>query len=157
PSREGEARENRTEQSWRRRADFAHELRACRGSCVAFGRDRTVRDVILPDYLAPGLRVVFCGTTVGERSGERGHYYAGAGNEFWKLLFESGLTPLPLRPEEDSRVLEFEIGLTDLAKHVSASSDAGLRKHYDVDAFIRKIEEFKPRWVAFHGKEAAKV
>jgi TDG/mug DNA glycosylase family protein len=113
--------------------------------------------VILPDYLGPDLRVEFCGTAVGERSGERGHCYAGAGNEFWKLLFESGLIRLPLRPEDDSRILEFEIGLTDLAKLVSASSDAGLRRHYDVDGLIRKIEAFKPRWVAFHGKEAAKV
>lgn len=112
--------------------------------------------MILPDYLAPGLRVVICGTAAGETSGERGHYYAGPGNEFWKLLFESGLSE-PLRPEEDSLITESGIGLTDLAKRVAASSDAGLRGRYDVDGFIRKIEHFKPQWVAFHGKEAAKV
>lgn len=113
--------------------------------------------MILPDYLAPGLRVVFCGTAAGEKSAERGHYYAGPGNEFWKLLFESGLTGPPLTPEDDSRVNEFGIGLTDLAKLVASSSDAGLRSYYDVEGFTQKIETFKPGWVAFHGKEAAKV
>jgi TDG/mug DNA glycosylase family protein len=113
--------------------------------------------VILPDYLAPGLRVVFCGTAAGEKSAERGHYYAGRGNEFWKLLFESHLTSSPLSPEMDSRVTEFEVGLTDLAKLVASSSDAKLRAHYDVEGFVRKIETFKPYWVAFHGKTAAKV
>ena len=111
--------------------------------------------MILPDYLAPRLQVVICGTAAGEKSGERGHYYAGPGNEFWKLLFESGLTE-PLRPEEDSQITKSGIGLTDLAKLVAASSDAGLREHYDVELFIWKIAQFKPAVVAFHGKEAAK-
>jgi double-stranded uracil-DNA glycosylase len=57
----------------------------------------------------------------------------------------------------DYRVLEFGVGLTDLAKKIAASSDRGLRKHYDVDAFVAKIERYGPAWVAFHGKEAAKA
>jgi len=97
--------------------------------------------------------VVICGTAAGKTSGERGHYYGGPGNDFWKFLFESGLTTPSLGPEQDSRVTEFEIGLTDLAKLVAASSDAGLREHYDVMGFIRKVEQFKPGVVAFHGKE----
>jgi double-stranded uracil-DNA glycosylase len=31
---------------------------------------------VLPDILAPGLDVVFCGTAPGERSAARGHYFA---------------------------------------------------------------------------------
>lgn len=80
---------------------------------------------VLPDYLAPGLRVVFCGTAVGETSAKRGHYYAGPGNEFWPLLYESGLVSEPLTPQDDARIVEFGIGLTDLAKRIAASSDAG--------------------------------
>jgi TDG/mug DNA glycosylase family protein len=111
--------------------------------------------MILRDYLAPGLRVVFCGTAAGEKSGKVRHYYAGDGNDFWRFLFESGLTSTRLAPAEDGRVLEFGIGLTDLAKLVASSSDRGLRPHYDVAGFVRKMEEFSPRLVAFHGKEAA--
>jgi hypothetical protein len=41
---------------------------------------------ILPDYLAPNLRLVFYGTVVANRSADVGHYYAGNGNEFWEKL-----------------------------------------------------------------------
>jgi G:T/U-mismatch repair DNA glycosylase len=49
------------------------------------------------------------------------------------------------------------VGLTDLVKTIAASSDRGLRGHYDVDAFVSKIERYRPNWVAFHGKEAARA
>jgi G:T/U-mismatch repair DNA glycosylase len=57
---------------------------------------------VLPDYLAPGLRIVFCGTAVSTASAERGHYYAGPGNEFWSFLHRSGLTPVLLSPDRSS-------------------------------------------------------
>jgi TDG/mug DNA glycosylase family protein len=65
---------------------------------------------VLPDYLAPGLRVVFCGTAVSATSAARGHYYAGPGNEFWPLLHQSGLTPVLLTPDDDAHVLDFGLG-----------------------------------------------
>lgn len=112
---------------------------------------------ILPDYLRPGLTIVFCGTAVGTKSASRGHYYAGPGNDFWRFLHEAGITPVRLRPEEDHRLYEVGCGLTDLAKDVIASSDAGLRPHYRAEEFIAKVEGYCPAWVAFHGKEAARV
>jgi len=112
---------------------------------------------VLPGYLAPGLRVVFCGTAVSTTSAARGHYYAGPGNEFWPFLHQSGLTPVRLTPDQDACILEFGLGLTDLAKSVAASSDAGLGSHYDIDAVVEKIERFAPRWLAFHGKTAGGV
>ena len=112
---------------------------------------------VLPDYLAPGLRIVFCGTAASTTSAKRGHYYAGQGNEFWPCLHQARLTPVLLTPEEDARVLEFRLGLTDLAKHTAASNDVGLDRHYDVEGLIEKIELFSPRCLAFHGKTAAKV
>jgi TDG/mug DNA glycosylase family protein len=111
----------------------------------------------LPDYLAPDLRVVFCGTAAGTTSASLGHYYAGNGNLFWTYLYRARITAEPLFPSSDRRVLEFGVGLTDLAKKVAASSDRGLRQHYDVPSFIAKIERYQPLWVAFHGKEAANV
>jgi TDG/mug DNA glycosylase family protein len=111
----------------------------------------------LPDYLAPRLRVVFCGTAAGTTSASRGHYYAGPGNLFWTYLYQARITTEPLFPSTDHRVLEFGVGLTDLAKKVAASSDRDLRPHYDVAGFVTKIERYEPSWVAFHGKEAAKI
>lgn len=110
---------------------------------------------ILPDYLAPELCTVFCGTAAGTTSALRGHYYCGRGNEFWRLLHESGLTPERLRSEDDYRVLEFGLGLTDLNKADAQSFDRGLA--YDVPTFVGRIAQFAPKWVAFHGKEAAKA
>lgn len=112
---------------------------------------------VLPDYLAPGLRVVFCGTAVSTTSAARGHYYAGPGNEFWPLLHESGLTPVRLTPDDDGRIPEFGLGLTDLAKKIAASTDAGLGSHYDIEGFVAKIDRFAPRWLAFHGKAAGRA
>jgi len=111
----------------------------------------------LPDYLAPSLRVVICGTAAGKTSASLGHYYAGAGNLFWTYLYRARITTEPLFPSTDHRVLEFGVGLTDLAKKIAASSDHGLRGHYDVDVFVSKVERYRPSWVAFHGKEAAKA
>jgi TDG/mug DNA glycosylase family protein len=111
----------------------------------------------LPDYLAPGLRVVFCGTAVGTRSAEVGGYYAGPGNEFWGTLYEVGLVSVPLGPHLSERVLEFGIGLTDLAKRVAQSSDRGLASEYDVEGFTERMGRFAPKWIAFHGKTAGNV
>jgi TDG/mug DNA glycosylase family protein len=111
----------------------------------------------LPDLLAEGLRVVICGTAAARTSAGVGHYYAGPGNMFWTYPYRSGITSEPLFPSTDKRVLEFGIGLTDLAKTVASSSDRGLRPHYDVDGLVAKVERFQPAWVAFHGKEAART
>jgi double-stranded uracil-DNA glycosylase len=55
---------------------------------------------VLPDLLAPGLRIVFCGTAAGTISAARGAYYAHPQNRFWSVLETNGLTPRLLKPEE---------------------------------------------------------
>lgn len=109
----------------------------------------------LPDILAPNLRVVFCGTAVGERSAQRGHYYAGPGNDFWRLLHDTGLTPHLLRPDDDVTLPTYGLGLTDLAQNVAQSHDRGLT--YDAQSLVRKLEQYQPRCVAFTSKAAGKA
>ena len=109
---------------------------------------------VLPDILTTGLRVVFCGTAVGEQSAARGHYYAGRGNDFWRLLSDTGLTPRLLGPDEDGSLPRHGIGMTDLAKHVAQSHDRGLV--YDLPALRAKLESYAPAWVAFTSKEAGR-
>lgn len=113
---------------------------------------------MLPDYLKEDLDVVFVGTSVATASASRGHYYAGPGNKFWEFLWEADLTGERLLvPEQDAKVLEYRIGLTDVVKGRASSSDSLLRSSdYDVPGFIGKIEAFKPFVVAFNGKQAAK-
>ena len=110
----------------------------------------------LPDYLRPGLKLVFVGFNPGERSARVGHYYAGRGNQFWNFLFQSGLVPEPLRPEDDHRVLEFGIGLTDVVKRWSSSSSS-LRVqdyHEGIPRLLEKLQKAAPGVVAFNGKTA---
>jgi len=114
---------------------------------------------VLPDHLAPNLRVVFCGTAASARSAYVRHYYAGPGNEFWPLLYASGILPVSLTPERDAEVLQYGVGLTDLAKKRStASRDSDLAPgDFDVRALVLRIQSFAPAWLAFHGKTAAKI
>jgi TDG/mug DNA glycosylase family protein len=109
--------------------------------------------MVLPDILAPGLRLVLVGTAAGTLSDTRGHYYSRPGNDFWRLLHESGLTPKLLRPDEDATLPMFGIGLTDLNKTVAQDHDRGLE--YDVPGFLSRVQQCRPAWIAFNGKTAA--
>ncbi len=109
---------------------------------------------VLPDYLRPGLKLVFVGFNPGERSARIGHYYAGRGNQFWNFLFQSGLVPEPLQPEDDSRILEFGIGLTDVVKRWSNSSSSLRARDYrqGIPRLLEKLQKAAPGVVAFNGK-----
>jgi double-stranded uracil-DNA glycosylase len=110
----------------------------------------------LPDYLSPGLKLVFIGFNPGERSARIGHYYAGRGNQFWNFLYESGLTPVRLTPEEDFRILEFGIGMTDMVKRWSRTiSDLGKADFQQgIPELKTKLLGFSPEVIAFNGKTA---
>lgn len=112
---------------------------------------------VLPDVLRFGLKVVFCGTASGTKSRNVGYYYAGAGNRFWGVLYETGLTPRKFSPRECYSLTKYGIGLTDLAKNSSGRDKAILKADFDIVSFRAKIEKFAPKVVAFNGKKAAKV
>lgn len=122
-----------------------------RGWTLAFG----VIMSVLPDVMAANLAVVFCGTAVGSASARRGAYYADPGNAFWPTLFEIGLTPRLLEPNEYPQILDYGLGLTDLAKHVSGSDHSLSESDFDRRGLRAKIESYEPRILAFTGKRAA--
>lgn len=117
----------------------------------------TSRKQVLPDVLAPSLAVVFCGTAPGTRSAREHAYYAHPGNYFWRTLFEVGLTPRRLSPGEFREVLQFGIGLTDVAKHHFGSDSALPREAFDAVALHRKLARRRPGIVAFTSKNAARA
>ncbi len=108
----------------------------------------------LPDYLRSGMKLVVVGFNPGEASARAGHYYAGRGNSFWPLMYQSGVIPEPLEPEDDRRVIEFGIGLTDLVKRPSRGIEEIRREEYSEGRVLlaQKLEEHAPRVVAFNGK-----
>ena len=113
--------------------------------------------MVLPDVLETGLKVVFCGTAVGDRSAQRGAYYAGPGNRFWEILAETGLTPHRCSPDQYPTLLDCRIGLTDLVKGRSGQDVHLSAGDFDVSGFRAKIEKHAPKAVAFNGKKAAQL
>ena len=110
---------------------------------------------VLPDVLAPGLRVVFCGSAAGAKSARLGAYYAGPGNRFWPTLHRVGLTPHRLAPDEFRSVRRYGIGLTDLNK-TESGPDEGLSATADGAAALEaRIARCRPAFLAFNGKRAA--
>lgn len=118
---------------------------------------RRADDPILPDLLQPGLALVFCGTAAGARSAAERAYYAHPGNLFWRALFEAGLTPRLLAPAEFPQLLDYEIGLTDLAKCHSGNDNQLPRDAFDAPALRARIERHSPRLLAFTSKNAARA
>jgi TDG/mug DNA glycosylase family protein len=114
---------------------------------------------ILPDYLRPDLDLVIVGINPGTKSAAAGRHYAGPGNHFWPLLFESGLVSEPLTHAEDQRVLEWSIGLTNMVDRATPSlSDLSLD---ELRAGAKNVEckllRFRPRTVCFNGKRIYEV
>ena len=110
---------------------------------------------ILPDVVAPDLDILFCGTAAGSASARRGAYYAGPGNAFWPTLHRVGLTPRALAPEEFPRVIDWKIGLTDLAKTVSGSDLVLDKVHFNAARLSALVLHYQPRCLAFTSKRAA--
>ena len=114
---------------------------------------------VLPDVLAPGLKIVFCGTAAGTVSAARGAYYAHPQNRFWPALHAAGLTPRLLKPEEFAELPQWGLGLTDIAKHVSGMDREllpGVLGREACAALKAKIEAAKPRWLAFTSLNAGR-
>ncbi len=111
-------------------------------------------DKPLPDYLRPGLDVVFVGINPGLASAANGHHYAGLGNHFWPLLREAGFVPETFGYEDDVRVLEHNIGLTNLVERPSRGlADLSREELRAGAARLRDtLREIRPRVVCFNGK-----
>jgi mismatch-specific thymine-DNA glycosylase len=94
------------------------------------------------------------GCNPGERSARVGHYYAGRGNLFWPLLYDSGVLPELLDSKDDKRVIEFGVGLTDLVKRPTRGIEEIERQEFAEGRILLagKLEEFTPRVIAFNGK-----
>lgn len=110
----------------------------------------------LPDLLAPGLDVVFCGINPGMLPASTGHHFMGRSNRFWKTMHLAGFTPTLIDPVDDHRILEYRCGLTTVVERPTARTDELLRDEFVLASTTlrEKIERLSPRCVAFLGKPA---
>jgi len=111
----------------------------------------------LPDLLRDGLKLVFVGTAAGQRSADVGHYYAHPGNRFWRAIHETGLTPRRYQPHEFSSLLNLGIGFTDMCKTGAGMDHTALNFPIDVPAFRNKMQQYRPKIIAFTSKKAASL
>ena len=110
----------------------------------------------VPDVLAPGLRIVFCGINPGFRSAAAGAHFANPRNDFWRLLHDTGVTPRLLAPEEQHTMLELGFGLTNAAYRTTRGSSDLRRGDFagSAERLERIARELRPRVIAFVGKAA---
>jgi TDG/mug DNA glycosylase family protein len=110
----------------------------------------------IPDVIAPGLRVLFCGINPGLYSGAVGHHFARPGNRFWKVLHRAGFTDRELSPFEDQALLDVGVGVTNLVSRTTATAaeldPAELRR--GASRLARKVGRYRPGLVAFAGMGA---
>lgn len=107
----------------------------------------------LPDYLRPGVHILLVGINPGLRSAEVGHHFAGRSNRFWKLLHEARLIPRPLTYQDDWRLPEWGLGLTNLVHRATRTAGELTAEDFEVGKrrLRRCIRRYRPRIVALVG------
>ena len=139
-----------------------------RGAGVAPGGARAPRDTSgeprdepgpLRDVLAKRPRVLLVGINPGLRSGATGHHFAGRGNPFWRLLHAAKLIPELLTADEDQRLSEFGIALTNICSRTTRTAAELTTRELSEGrlALAEKIESMRPRVVAFVGLSVYQV
>jgi double-stranded uracil-DNA glycosylase len=113
------------------------------------------RDYIVPDLLAPDLKLVLCGTAPSAASAKAKAYYAKPGNIFWPTLHRVELTPTLFQPRDYPKLLTLGIGLTDLCKTCSGNDDELPDEAIDTKSLEKKILKYQPKLVAFTSKHGA--
>jgi double-stranded uracil-DNA glycosylase len=110
----------------------------------------------VPDVLASGLRVVFCGINPGRWSDRAAAHFANPRNDFWRLLHEAGFTPRLYAPEEQHDLPALGLGLTNAAYRTTPGSGDLRRADFagSAERLERLARELHPAWIAFVGKEA---
>jgi double-stranded uracil-DNA glycosylase len=110
----------------------------------------------VPDVLAPGLDVVFCGINPGRVSAAAKAHFANPRNDFWRLLHDAGFIPRVLEPSEQYELLRYGIGATNAAMRTTPGSSDLRRADFaeSAERLERIALELRPRAIAFVGKEA---
>ena len=109
--------------------------------------------MMLPDYLARNLDIIFVGLNPGMYSDQVGHYFARKQNMFWTALNESGIAPQQLEPSDDVRVVEFGLGLTDLVERATHGANEVSKMEFQKggEKLRAKIAPLEPRVICFVG------
>ena len=107
----------------------------------------------VPDVIAPGLRVLFCGINPGLYTAAVGHHFARPGNRFWPALHRSGFTERLLSPFEERELLARGLGVTNVvARATAAAAELAPAEFERGGRTLRaKVKQYRPRFLAVLG------
>ena len=107
----------------------------------------------VPDVIAPGLRVLFCGINPGLYTAAVGHHFARPGNRFWPALYQSGFTDRLLSPFEEQQLLKLRLGVTNVVARATATAAELTPADFIKGGRLlrNKVRRFQPRCVAVLG------
>jgi double-stranded uracil-DNA glycosylase len=111
------------------------------------------RGKTVPDVIAPEPRVLFCGINPGLYSGAVGHHFARPGNRFWPALHLSGFTPWQFTPDQEGKLPDYGLGITNLVERATASA-AELQPQELVEGsrrLVERVEQYRPYILAVLG------
>ncbi|MEV7319624.1 G/U mismatch-specific DNA glycosylase [Streptomyces sp. NPDC093970] len=114
------------------------------------------RDRLVPDVIADGLDVLFCGINPGLMTAATGHHFARPGNRFWPVLHLSGFTPRLLKPAEQGELPSYGLGITNVVARATARADELTAAEYTEGGRLltAKVARTRPRWLAVVGVTA---
>ncbi|WP_069174162.1 G/U mismatch-specific DNA glycosylase [Streptomyces griseus] len=114
------------------------------------------RDRVVPDVVAGGLLVLFCGINPSLTSAATGHHFAHPGNRFWPVLHRSGFTPRQLTPSEQDELPHYGLGITNVVARATARADELSTEEFREGGKLLagRVEELSPRWLAVVGVTA---
>ena len=116
-------------------------------------------DRAIPDLIAPGLKVVFCGINPGRYSGATGRHFARPGNRFWPTLHAAGFTDRLLTPWDGDAMLTAGLGITNLVNRTTATAaELDAAELREGAARLRATaERYRPACVAILGISAYRI
>ncbi len=114
---------------------------------------------IVPDLIAPDLKVLFCGINPGLYSGATRLHFARPGNRFWPALHAAGFTDRLLHPSERNELLALGFGITAIVRRTTATAAELGDEEYRAGriSLERKVKKYKPKWLAVLGIGAYRV
>jgi double-stranded uracil-DNA glycosylase len=110
----------------------------------------------VPDVVAPGLRLLFCGINPGLYTAAVGHHFARPGNRFWPTLHRAGFTDRLLSPFEERELLKRGYGITNLvARATATAAELSAEELVRGSQLLRaKLRKYRPAFVAVIGVTA---
>ena len=107
----------------------------------------------LPDVIAPGLDVLFCGINPGLYTAAVQQHFGRPGNRFWPVLHQAGFTPRLFHPSEQRELLKLGYGITNVVARATAAADELTREELIAGgkALARKVRKYGPRVLAIVG------